>query len=62
MTNETIIRILEQHSIGHNIASDNRLYAAEEYTERRGSEVIGSTEWIEVTGWSRRQLYDWLGY
>lgn len=56
MCNEKIIRILELHHIP--------------YYEKNGEvfadSMIAYTELFQevenVTGWSKRQLYDWLGY
>lgn len=54
---DTIVKILELHFIPYMITGDGRILA---------DSMIGGTRKFEitedVTDWSRRQLYDWLGY
>jgi hypothetical protein len=50
-------RILEQHGVQWSTRS-GRLFALECYTDNG----IPGSQWIDVTGFSTRKLYDWLGY
>lgn len=56
MKNETIRKILELHSIPC-YEQNGRVYAD---TMLSGSEIFEEVE--DLTGWTRKQLYDWLGY
>lgn len=58
MTNEKIAKILEMHCINYTAGKDNTIWAAEAYT------VNGEyhEDMINVTGWSKTQLLNWLGY
>ena len=56
MRKETIIKILDLHSVPH-YERDGEIYA---------DSAIGGTALFQevenVTDWSKRKLYDWLGY
>lgn len=56
MTNEKIKKILDLHSVPNYIENGN-IFA--------DSMLSGTKKFEEVenmTGWTRKQLYDWLGY
>lgn len=57
MNNNTIASILKQHSINYKI-ENNRIYAEEVYTINTNV----YTNYIDVTGWTHKKLYLWLGY
>lgn len=58
MTIKTIAQILDLHSVPYSI-KNNRIYATAFYTLGDGT----SGEEIEdVTGYTLKQLRDWLGY
>ena len=54
---ETIEKILKLHYV-NTMWVDNRLYAEEEYSING----VGTSTWIDVTDWTRKEVYDWLGY
>lgn len=56
MSNEKIARILDQHSIPHYI-ENGRIYAD---CMIAGTQVFEEVE--DMTGCSKNELYDWLGY
>ena len=58
MNNERIAEILKAHSIGF-VVENGSIYGIAVYTDINGYPYC---EKEEMTGWSRRQLYDWLGY
>ena len=61
MANETIKKILENHSVPA-YESNGRVFASEEWLQFYGENRIPVYNWIDVTGWTREQVYDWLGY
>lgn len=56
MTQQTITRILDLHSIPYQIHS-GRIYADSMLSGTALFEILE-----DVTGWTRSQLYSWLGY
>lgn len=58
MAAETIKRILEDHSIEY-MEFNGYIVALEYWTGTNGSSGVN---FLDVTGWSRKQLFDWLGY
>lgn len=56
MTTDTIIRILNLHSIPYQVCGDHILVDS----MIAGTTLFERTE--DVTDWTRRQLYSWLGY
>lgn len=58
MTAETIKRILEDHSIEY-MEFEGYIVAFERWTDIKGNNGVN---FLDVTGWSRKQLFDWLGY
>lgn len=55
---DKINKILKLHSI-ETKRERGRLYALEVWTNSDGS---SDEQWIDCTGWTTRQVYDWLGY
>lgn len=57
MSNKNIVRILNLHCIYYMIDA-GRIFAEEVYT------VNGKiySNFIDVTGWTHKELYSWLGY
>lgn len=58
MSNETIAQILKVHSINYKIDETGRIFAEEVYT----IDANAYSDFINVTGWSYKNLYLWLGY
>lgn len=58
MTAETIKRILEDHSIEY-MEFEGYIVAFERWTDTKGNNGVN---FLDVTRWSRKQLFDWLGY
>ena len=58
MAAETIKRILDDHSIDY-MEIEGYIVAFERWADTEGKHGIN---FIDVTGWSRKQLFDWLGY
>lgn len=56
MTNTTIAKFLEMHSIPYFIET-GRVFADSMFGDTEIFEEV-----IEVTNWSRKQLLQWLGY
>ena len=58
MNNKIIAQILKLHSINYKIDEAGRIFAEEVYT------INGNTysDFIDVTGWTHKKLYLWLGY
>lgn len=57
MTQKMITRILDAHSIEYHVIG-GRVFAVEYFTQ----DGIPLADLVDVTTWSRAQLYDWLGY
>jgi hypothetical protein len=57
MALETRLVVIDTHAIETDVR-DGRLFAAE-VTCKDG---VASTVWIDVTDWSRAELFAWLGY
>lgn len=55
MSNETILKIMTNHSVPTRIES-GRILASDIFSFR------DDTAWIDVTGWTVDQIRDWLGY
>lgn len=55
-------RILDTHGID-TIQHKDKLFALSvyTYTDTDGQTACGS-EWVDVTGFTTKQLYNWLGY
>lgn len=52
--------IMSRHKISYQVnASNGHLYALDQMTNKAGQE---RNTWIDVTGWSTRQMFRWLGY
>lgn len=58
MAAETIKRILEDHSIDY-MEIEGYIVAYERWSDTDGNNGIN---FIDVTNWTRKQLFDWLGY
>ena len=58
MNNETIVQILKVHSINYKIDEAGRIFAEEVYTINANA----YSDFIDVTGWTCKNLYLWLGY
>lgn len=41
---------------------NNQLFACEEGTIYKDGSVTTYQDWVNVTGWSLKKLYCWLGY
>lgn len=54
------IEILTAHGIDWSF--DGRLFAFESATRRIADYVADSSQWIDVTDWSIKEVYFWLGY
>lgn len=61
MKNEIIKKILEMHSIEYREEAGT-IYAIEKGTILKDGQRSAYEEPIDVTGWSKKQLYHWLGY
>jgi hypothetical protein len=61
MTASYAIQILASHSMNHRFFS-GRLQAETIYTIHRNGIVRAGREWVTIDGWTRRQLFGWLGY
>lgn len=61
MTPKQISKILDEHHIGHSVIEDMVL-ADHWFTFRKGEEVISDVEVVNVTDYTKEQLYIWLGY
>lgn len=57
MNSANIIKRLDLHSIQTRI-NNGQVEALEEWTKNGKY----GCQWIDVTGWTTRQVYDWLGY
>lgn len=57
MSARKIVAILELHSIPYKVSRTGRIYADSMIGGSRVFEIV-----VDVTGWSRSRLYDWLGY
>lgn len=57
MANNTIIKILKAHCITYKI-DNNRVIADDVYTQNG----VTYTNTIDVTDYTKKQLYTWLGY
>lgn len=57
MSNISIKKVMDLHSIFCWI-SNGRVYAIESYT----LDGKGYEDTIDVTGWTKKQILDWLGY
>jgi hypothetical protein len=55
----TLLAILDHHSVDTELVQ-GRIYAATSYTVANSSAVYD--EWVDVTDFSQRGLYAWLGY
>ena len=58
MNNKTIAQILKLHSINYRIDEAGRMFAEEVYTINAHT----YSNFINVTGWSKKRLLFWLGY
>ena len=58
MSNEIIAQILKLHSINYRIDDAGRIFAEEVYTINANA----YSDFINVTGWSKKRLLFWLGY
>ena len=58
MSNKTIAQILKLHSINYKIDEAGRIFAEEVYTINANP----YSDFIDVTGWSKKRLLFWLGY
>lgn len=58
MNNEMIVQILKAHSINYKIDDAGHIFAEEVYTINANT----YSDFIDVTGWSRKRLLFWLGY
>ena len=58
MSNEIIAQILKLHSINYRIDDAGRIFAEEVYTINANA----YSDFINVTGWSKKSLLFWLGY
>ena len=58
MSNKTIAKILKMHSINYRINDAKHIFAEEIYTINANT----YSDFIDVTGWSHKKLYLWLGY
>ena len=58
MTTETIKRILNDHNMEY-LEYNGYIMVLEHWTESNGNSGVN---FIDVTGWTRKQLFDWLGY
>lgn len=60
MTAYEIRRILDLHYINYTIGRDpETTWAAEAWTDKNGGY---HEDMVNVTGWNKKQLLDWLGY
>lgn len=61
-----LTNILEEHSASWRLSRDvaeYRLHALEVGNVRRVDGRLETTEkWVDVTEWTVRQMYEWLGY
>lgn len=55
--------VLNNHYVSTKLIG-TRLFALEESTtfDRKTGISYDSSRWVNVTNWSTKQLYDWLGY
>lgn len=60
MTNEKIKAILNAHYIEYATTPGGKIYALEKWLDTKTGRF--EQELTDVTGWTRRQLLDWLGY
>ena len=60
MKRERIISILERHYIEYATTPSGKIYAVEKWFNTKTG--LFESEITDVTGWSKKQLYDWLGY
>ena len=58
MNNKTISQILKAHSINYKIDETGRIFAEEVYTINANT----YSDFIDVTGWTHKKIYLWLGY
>lgn len=55
------IELLIAHGVDVDCKRD-RLLAFERATKRIGDAVVDVSQWLDVTDWSIREVYHWLGY
>ena len=55
------IRVLNSHGINHRI-EDDRLLVEEIYTTNEDDHVSVRSLWSDLTGYTYRELREWLGY
>jgi hypothetical protein len=60
MKRERIISILENHYITWAAGPAGKIYALETWKDTKTG--LFECEMTDVTGWSKKQLLDWLGY
>lgn len=58
MSNNQILSLLEAHGIQCDVDEEGTAWALDEFT-KRGRDY---SEWVDVTGWDRSQVMNWLGY
>ncbi len=58
---EDITRILDQHHIG-NSTVNGIVLADHWYTKREGDKTTSHLEVVNLTNYTKEQLYRWLGY
>jgi SLT domain-containing protein len=61
LASATIIVVLRSHSVGYRIAG-GKLQAEGIYSIKRNGRTVSGREWVTVDGWTRSQLFAWLGY
>ena len=62
MKNEIIRKFLDMHYIEYFETAAGNIYAIEKYILCKNDQRTAGEEPINVTGWTKKQLYDWLGY
>ena len=63
MTRAELVNIAELHGVQHKTEPGGAVYFLEVYTVTDGDGVPRpGAEWVNVTEWSRRRVFLWLGY
>lgn len=62
MSNQAIRNILDMHYIENTTDTAGRVYAVEEWTYIDDPAHKLHRDYVDMTEWTRQQVYDWLGY
>jgi len=56
------LRILKDHGMQTQTTKEGHILAFEVATQTISGKITDASRWIDVTGWSLKKLFLWLGY